>query len=185
MANKSRVLSDETKGKVADIMEALGFQMRDEIMAISQPPFRKISYPKDNLRFLYDELRMHSKLQGKVKDMYFEGNSNEAVRYAMELFELHVQSISEQPGLIGINLMQTVFDENVPLIKVSRDESDEEKRSQRGFKRLCMGYMGFIRNQLSHGDADTIDFLAAFKMLAFVSYLLEVMDEANNEGVDE
>jgi uncharacterized protein (TIGR02391 family) len=82
---------------------------------------------------------------------------------------------SNSPGEFGINLMRKVFDEENPSIKINKLENEDDKKEQKGFKYLAMGTMGCIRNKFSHGDADQIDFLEGFKLLCFLSYMLEAI----------
>ena len=180
MANKHRELTPEIKGKVADAMENLGFLIRTELMNIKQPPFEKISIPADDLRNLFDRLELHRSICGDVKTLFMQGHTNNAVRRATELFEKLVVEKSNSPGQFGIPLIEHVFNENNPIIKINKFETKDDKKEQKGFKYLCMGTMGCIRNKFSHGDVDQIDFLEAFKLLCFVSYMFEFVDKAQS-----
>lgn len=175
MANKHRELTPEIRNKVADAMEALGFSIRTELMNIQQPPFEKVSIPADDLRNLFDRLELHRSICGDVKTLFMQGHANNAVRRATELFEKLVIEGSNSPGEFGINLMRKVFDEENPSIKINKLENEDDKKEQKGFKYLAMGTMGCIRNKFSHGDADQIDFLEGFKLLCFLSYMLEAI----------
>ena len=175
MANKHRELTPEIRNKVADSMETLGFSIRTELMNIQQPPFEKVSIPADDLRNLFDRLELHRSICGDVKTLFMQGHANNAVRRATELFEKLVIEGSNSPGEFGINLMRKVFDEENPSIKINKLENEDDKKEQKGFKYLAMGTMGCIRNKFSHGDADQIDFLEGFKLLCFLSYMLEAI----------
>lgn len=175
MANKHRELTPEIRNKVADAMEALGFSIRTELMNIQQPPFEKVSIPADDLRNLFDRLELHRSICGDVKTLFMQGHANNAVRRATELFEKLVIERSNSPGEFGINLMKKVFDEENPSIKINKLETEDDKKEQKGFKYLAMGTMSCIRNKFSHGDADQIDFLEGFKLLCFLSYMLEAI----------
>ena len=177
MANKHRELTPEIRRKVADAMETLGFSIRTELMNIQQPPFEKISIPADDLRILFNRLNLHPLVCGDVKTLYMQGHINNAVRRATELFEKLVIEISNSPGQFGVSLIEHVFNENNPIIKINKFENEDDKKEQKGFKYLGMGMMGSIRNKFSHGDADQIDFLEGFKLLCFLSYMLETIEK--------
>jgi len=174
MANKHRELTPEMKGSIADAMAELGFSVRTELMNIEQPEFDKISIPSDDLGHFYNRLELHPLLTEDVKILFMQGHANDAVRRATELFEKFVKDNSNSPKLFGTNLMEHAFNENAPILKVNKFENDSDKKEQKGFKYLTMGVMGCIRNKFSHDDAEQIDFLEAFKLLCFISYLLEV-----------
>ena len=72
--------------------------------------------------------------------------------------------------------MSSAFDEENPKIKINLCESRWEKGEQKAFKNLAMGIMGFIRNPYTHGDTPQLDFISGFKILSFLSYLFEVVD---------
>ena len=182
MANKHRELTPEIRNKVADVMETLGFSIRAELMNIQQPPFEKVSMPADDLRNLFDRLDLHPLVCGDVKTLFMQGHSNNAVRRATELFEKLVIERSDSPGEFGINLMKKVFDEENPSIKINKLETEDDKKEQKGFKYLCIGTMGCIRNKFSHGDADQIDFLEGFKLLCFLSYMLETVEKEQTDN---
>lgn len=179
MANKHRELTPEIKSKVADAMENLGFSIRTELMNIQQPPFEKISIPPDDLRNLFDRLELHPFICGDVKTLFMQGHTNNAVRRATELFEKLVIERSNSPGQFGINLIKHIFDEDNPIIRINKFENEDDRKEQKGFKYLGMGTMGCIRNKFSHGDAIQIDFLEGFKLLCFLSYMLETVERAD------
>ncbi len=180
MANKHRELTPEIRNKVADSMETLGFDVRSELQSIEQPAFQRISIPGDDFRILFDRLEFHGLICDDVKTLFLQGHTNDAVRRATELFEKQVKDISGITGQFGISLMEHAFDENTPFIKINKFENADDKREQRGFRYLGMGVMGCIRNKYSHGDAEQVDFQEAFKLLCFVSYLLEFVDKAQS-----
>lgn len=182
MANKHRELTPEIRNKVADAMETLGFSIRTELMNIQQPPFEKVSMPADDLRNLFDRLELHRSICGDVKTLFMQGHANNAVRRATEIFEKLVVERSNSPGGFGINLMKKVFDEENPSIKINKLETEDDKKEQKGFKYLCIGTMGCIRNKFSHGDADQIDFLEGFKLLCFLSYMLETVEKEQTDN---
>jgi uncharacterized protein (TIGR02391 family) len=182
MANKHRELTPEIRNKVADVMETLGFSIRAELMNIQQPPFEKVSMPADDLRNLFDRLELHRSICGDVKTLFMQGHANNAVRRATEIFEKLVVERSNSPGGFGINLMKKVFDEENPSIKINKLETEDDKKEQKGFKYLCIGTMGCIRNKFSHGDADQIDFLEGFKLLCFLSYMLETVEKEQTDN---
>lgn len=134
MANKHRELTSEMKEEVANAMEALGFSVRTELMKIEQPLFEKRSIPGDDLRNLFNRLELHSSIRGDVKTLFVQGNVNNAVRRASELFEKLVVDLSQSSGQFGIRLVERVFNENNPIIRVNKFESEGDKKEQRGFK---------------------------------------------------
>lgn len=182
MANKHRELTPEIRNNVVEPMEALGFSIRNDLMNIQQPPFEKISIPADDLRNLFDRLELHPFISGDVKTLFMQGHSNNAVRRATELFEKLVIERSNSPGQFGIPLIEHVFNEKNPILKINKFETENDKKEQKGFKYLGMGTMGCIRNKFSHGDADQIDFLEGFKLLCFLSYMLETVEQGPTDN---
>ncbi len=176
MANKHRELTSEIKDEISDAMRSLGFSIREELNNIQQPEFERISIPGDEMRILFDRLGIHPKLCKDVKTLFLQGHANDAVRRAAELFEKHVKDRSNSSGQFGINLMEHAFNERKPIIKINKFENKEEKKEQKGYKLLSMGLMGCIRNKYSHSDAEQMEFLEAFKLLCFISYMFEKTD---------
>lgn len=176
LSNKHKELTPEMRSNVADAMEALGFNVRKALMKIEQPEFERISMPSGELRHYFERLQIHQSLRGEVLDLYMKGNVNDAVRKATELLEDQVKQRIGPTRSCGIVLMQQAFGGNSPVLKINAFTAYAEQQEQAGFLELCIGAMRSIRNHLSHGNADIVGFLTAFKQLCLISYLMEIVD---------
>ncbi|MCK9524108.1 MAG: TIGR02391 family protein [Proteobacteria bacterium] len=178
LSNKHKELTLEMRLNVADAMEALGFNVRKELMEIEQPEFERISIPSGELRYYFERLQIHPLLRADVLDLYMQGHVNDAVRRAAELLEDQVKQRIGPTKNCGIVLMQQAFGGKNPHLKTNAFTTHAERQEQAGFLELCVGTMRSIRNPLSHGNADIILFLTAFKQLCLISYLMETVDES-------
>jgi uncharacterized protein (TIGR02391 family) len=172
------ILSDEAESFAKQLCK-LGIDLRKEILALNFPKSRPIIVPPPfDIQEILKKFSLHSLLMPDCQKLFLEGHINEAVRKALEKFEVYVQKKSGS-NLMGIDLMGQVFNLNNPLIRLSPLANKTEQCEQEGFMHIAMGIMQWWRNSLSHGDVKQIDHQEALGRLFLVSNLLKRLDEVN------
>ncbi len=164
-------------------LKDLGIDLEKEISGLDLPTDRpSIVPPKKEIQRALDLLSLHPLLLPDCLKLFKDGHLNEAVRKALEKYEVYVQQIS---GLtfIGNNLMDNAFNEKAPKIKVNND-TDEKRRNgiQEGFKNISMGSMGFWRNYCSHKDEKQIPPQDALSILGTISHLIYQINLSQSNG---
>ena len=81
----------------------------------------------------------------------------------------------------GVKLMQKVFSENNPLIRLASDDDPSGADVQRGYMHMFIGGMSAIRNPKAHDNIE-IDKNDALRKLYFASMLMYKLDEAERNG---
>lgn len=81
----------------------------------------------------------------------------------------------------GVKLMQEVFSEKTPLIRVASDDDPSGADVQRGYMFMFAGGMSAIRNPKAHDNIE-IDRNDALRKLYFASMLMYKLDEAEQKG---
>ena len=81
----------------------------------------------------------------------------------------------------GVKLMQEVFSEKSPLIRVASDDDPSGADVQRGYMFMFAGGMSAIRNPKAHDNIE-IDRNDALRKLYFASMLMYKLDEVEQKG---
>lgn len=81
----------------------------------------------------------------------------------------------------GVKLMQEVFSEKSPLIRVAAKDDPSGADVQRGYMFMFAGGMSAIRNPKAHDNIE-IDKNDALRKLYFASMLMYKLDEAEQKG---
>jgi uncharacterized protein (TIGR02391 family) len=181
---KGDPLSREELDELADVLEELGFDMREELEAVEvDVQVRQETVPKEDLVERLDHHPLHNALATEPLELFRDGHFNESVRKAAERFEAEVRHRS-QLGRSGRDLMAQAFKFDGGAIQLSGVEVEAENREsfQEGFKFLTMGMMASIRNVFSHGDEERRSAEECFEMLMFLNWLFGRLDEAETEA---
>lgn len=163
--------------ELAAKLNLAGVDMKDEIAGMNLPKERpKTVPPPVAIQKILDAYILHPTMLPDCKQMFIEGHINESVRKALERFEKLVQDLTSLHDKQGPDLMATAFNEQGPLIKVSKLLTSQEKNKQIGFKLTTMGLMHWWRNNLSHGDEDQLPHHDALGRLIMISNLFHEVD---------
>ena len=126
-----------------------------------------------NEDILLDIDTLHPKIQEVAGELFKSGYFRQAVLDTYIMLVDYVKTKSGIHDLDNTPLMQKVFSQNKPIIKVS-DDKDE----QLGFMWMFSGAVMGIRNPNSHRLIDHNDRQKTFEWLCFASVLLRTLDDA-------
>ena len=146
---------------------------------ILQPEIQPTSErePRDTdelLLYLYDTINLHPKIINASRALFQNKHYAQAIFEAYKAVENFVQDKSELT-LYGTNLMEKVFNEENPIIKVP-EAGHYYKEVQKGFKHLFMGASQGIRNPKAHKEIKQKDPYITLQYLGFFSFLLKRID---------
>jgi uncharacterized protein (TIGR02391 family) len=174
--NGDPVLKAEMDAVSATLLK-LNVNLKKEIGALNLPVTRPtIVPPPPEFKSMVEKIGLHPILQPDCVKKFTDGHINDAVRKALEKYEVYVQGKSGLKDKIGKDLMAHAFDENGPQIMITDTSTVRGHSLQEGFKFISMGAMEFWRNFLSHGDEAQIPHQDAIAILATVSHLLYQID---------
>jgi len=169
------ILFDEAESFVRQLYK-IGIDLRKEILGLNFPKSRpSIVPPPFEVQEILKKFSLHPLLMPDCQKLFLEGHINEAVRKALEKFEVYVQKKSGS-NLVGVDLMGQVFNLNNPLIRLNSLSNKTEQCEQEGFMHIAMGIMQWWRNSLSHGDIKQIDHQEALGRIFVVSNLLKRLE---------
>lgn len=119
-------------------------------------------------------LDLHPTVQSVASNLFEQGHFRQAI---LDTYIALVEAVKAKSGINLDNspLMQKVFSQNSPILKVSNN-SDE----QLGFMWLFSGAVMGIRNPKAHKLIQQKDPQRAFEWLAFASVLFRVLDDSQN-----
>jgi|LSQX01.3.fsa_nt_gb uncharacterized protein (TIGR02391 family) len=177
-ANRGRAVTRDELGEIAAKMAELGFSMAKELDRIALPDPSRVAPPSLDLASIADRLELHEALKDDCVEMFRNGHLNEAVRKALERFEVKIQATLGDHVSIGKALMAKAFKKDSPAIPINDLRTGTDESEQEGFMLLTMGAMAGLRNLYSHGDLDTMPAMDALERLAFVSMLFKRVDAA-------
>jgi uncharacterized protein (TIGR02391 family) len=142
---------------------------------------RQILVPNTNEIYQTDiasELvNLHPLVQKTAGELYNNGHYRQAILDTYIALVEVVKIKSGRSDLDNTPLMQTVFSEKNPVIRIS-EYSDE----QLGFMWLFSGAVMGIRNPKAHRLIEQKDPQRALEWLSFASVLLRVLDDSNREN---
>jgi uncharacterized protein (TIGR02391 family) len=122
----------------------------------------------------YDAIKLHPKITDASRELFKNGHYAQAIFEACKAVENFVQDKSGLT-LYGTNLMEKVFNEENPVIKVP-EAGHYDKEVQKGFRHLFIGASQGIRNPKAHKEVIQKDPYITLQYLAFFSFLLKRID---------
>lgn len=179
--NGNPILREEADN-LSVTLTKLNIDLKKEIRDLDLPTTRpSIVPPKIEMQKALAAIALHPLLMPECKKMFDDGHLNEAVRKALEKYEVYVRETSGL-SLMGTNLMEQAFSQSGPKIQISLD-SDQRRRDglQEGFKDISRGAMEYWRNFASHGDEEQMPAQDAISILGVISHLMYVVQ--NNKTV--
>ncbi len=126
---------------------------------------------------LFDALLLHPKVIEVSEPLFKTGNYPQAILEAFKAVNNHVK---DKTGLTldGTNLMDSVFNENRPILKINELLTPSHKDEQKGFKYIFMGGQIGIRNLNAHEYVKLEDPGIALEYLCMASLLMKRVDES-------
>ena len=123
---------------------------------------------------LYDKLVTDQSLRTATRTLYADRHYAQAVEEGRKCLNSTVKARSGE-SLDGVGLMQRVFSEKHPILRINRLRTESEKNEQIGYSMIMAGLMMGIRNprahELQHGDGPIV----ALDLLVLVNHLMQVV----------
>jgi len=126
---------------------------------------------------LFDALQFHPRVIKVSESLFKTGNYAQAVS---EAFKAINNSVKDATGLTmdGTPLMERVFNENRPILKVNELLNQSDRNEQAGFKHIFMGCQLGVRNPSAHENVQEEDPLIALEYLSLASLLMRRIDDS-------
>lgn len=123
----------------------------------------------------YDIIVTNKALRKKTEKLFKDGHHARAVEEAYKLIDNLVKNKAglQSTDLTGSKLMQNVFSQNKPLLKLNERATSSEQNEQTGYMQILSGCMTGIRNPRAH-ESDWEDTeQRAIELLTFANHLIE------------
>lgn len=123
----------------------------------------------------YDIIVTNKALRKKTEKLFKDGHHARAVEEAYKLIDNLVKNKAglQSTDLTGSKLMQNVFSQNKPLLKLNEGATSSEQNEQTGYMQILSGCMTGIRNPRAH-ESDWEDTeQRAIELLTFANHLIE------------
>ncbi len=123
----------------------------------------------------YDIIVTNKALRKKTEKLFKDGHHARAVEEAYKLIDNLVKNKAglQSTDLTGSKLMQNVFSQNKPLLKLNEGATASEQNEQTGYMQILSGCMTGIRNPRAH-ESDWEDTeQRAIELLTFANHLIE------------
>lgn len=125
----------------------------------------------------FDLRNIYPDFPEKVRRLFDDGHYSEATFEALKFVDKRVQKHSGVRET-GVKLMLRVFDENTPVLKLTRLSSVSEIDEQKGYRFLFTGGVLAIRNPRGH-EVDIVDDPdTCLDHLVFASLLLRRLEQS-------
>jgi len=177
-------LSDDAINKCLDLITVTIGHLEQEIQNGKRDPntgervipekTKTLEIDGSNMITLFDAMQLHPRIEKASKSLFENQHYAQAIFEAFKAVENFVQDKSNS-SLYGTNLMETVFNEENPVIKVP-EAGHYYKDVQRGFKHLFVGAAQAIRNPKAHKDIIQKDPYITLEYLGFASFLIKRID---------
>lgn len=193
-SNKTHVKS------FVSIKFTLGYYCFDQELRAQQAYVNGLESAKGFLEVLVEEIKeygldgcngeqeneacMHSVVASVSEKAIRAGLYADAVERAFKAINSRIKKMVKgqvATGDDGVKLMQKVFSENNPLIRLASDDDPSGADVQRGYMHMFIGGMSAIRNPKAHDNIE-IDKNDALRKLYFASMLMYKLDEAERNG---
>jgi uncharacterized protein (TIGR02391 family) len=126
----------------------------------------------------FETRNIHPDLPKKVRLLFDDAHTEQAVFEAFKFIEKEVKRISGIKGKTGYALMMQAFNETDAKVRLNDLKEDSEIDEQRGYKSIFAGAIAGIRNPRGH-EVDLVDTPdEALDYLALASLLLRRLDAA-------
>ena len=162
-------------GKLEDDIE---MGIRDKQGNVVGEPPKVTKKPTEDtgeiVSYLFDKMQFHPKIVNASRALFVDEHYAQAIFEAFKAVENFVQDKSGL-ALYGTNLMERVFNEENPIIKVP-EAGHYYKEVQKGFKHLFIGASQGIRNPKAHKEIIQKDPYITLQYLGFFSFLLKRID---------
>jgi uncharacterized protein (TIGR02391 family) len=162
-------------GKLEDDIE---MGIRDKQGNVVREPPKVTKKPTEDtgeiVSYLFDKMQFHPKIVNASRALFVDEHYAQAIFEAFKAVENFVQDKSGL-SLYGTNLMERVFNEENPIIKVP-EAGHYYKEVQKGFKHLFIGASQGIRNPKAHKEIIQKDPYITLQYLGFFSFLLKRID---------
>ena len=124
-------------------------------------------------------LKLHPKIVSASEKLFQDRHYSQAIFEAVKVLEKEIKSKSGIKNKSGVKLVNKVFNEDHPIIKIVEGEEQEAIDEREGFRFLYMGTFLGIKNPKSHSIPNLKDPAKALEYLSIISLLMKRLDEAS------
>jgi len=165
----------------AIVQSARQLQLEIDKIGMGKSPHAEIQILKqDDFIVLYDLLIKSSELINSTRKLFLDGHYARAVEEAYKCINNTVKDKS-QLALDGQDLMNQVFSEKNPVIKLNQLKTVSHKDEQRGYMFIFGGCMTGIRNPRAHEHKKTDTPESALEMLVWANHLMSLVEKAKRK----
>lgn len=162
----------------AIVQSARLLQLEIDELGMGRPSHPKAATPKpEDFAELYDILVKSKEIRDATRKLFLDGHYARAVEEAYKCINNAVKTKSHLPKN-GQDLMNQVFSEKNPILKLNKLRTDSDRNEQLGYMLIFAGCMTGIRNPRAHEhqlwDAPDV----ALEMLVWANHLMKVVNKA-------
>lgn len=164
----------------AVVQSARHLQREIDKLGMGRPSRPKATTPKpEDFAGLYDILIKSKELRDATRKLFLDGYYARAVEEAYKCINNTVKAKSRL-SKDGQGLMNQVFSEKNPILKLNKLRTDSHRDEQIGYMLIFGGCMTGIRNPRAHEHKKTDSPEVAFEMLVWANHLMRVIDKAKH-----
>ena len=125
----------------------------------------------------FDMLNLHPKVKEASESLFKDGHYSDAILKSLIALE---DSVKQNSGVLdkeGFSLMNHVFSEDRPILKLNELRTRTDKDEQKGFRFIFAGVMAGVRNPKAHTIVIQKDPFKTLEYLSLASLLFRRLDE--------
>lgn len=127
----------------------------------------------------FDMLNLHPKVKAVSESLFKDGHYSDAILKSLISLEDNVKEKSGVSDKQGFDLMNHVFNEERPILKLNKLATRTDKDEQKGFRFIFAGVITGVRNPKAHTIVVQKDPFKTLEYLSLASLLFKCLDECN------
>jgi len=126
---------------------------------------------------VFDMLNLHPKIKEVSESLFKDGHYSDAILKSLIALEDSVKQKSGVSDRDGFDLMNYVFSEDRPILKLNELKTKTDRDEQKGFRFIFAGVITGVRNPKAHTIVIQKDPFKTLEYLSLASLLFKCLDE--------
>ena len=156
---------------------AAGLQANVDVLGLVKRKVANQSSISGDSIGLYDQLITCESLRLATRKLYSDEHYARAVEEACKCL-IHAVKVKSGLELDGVALIQSVFSEKKPVLKLNKLRNESQQNEQAGYMRIMSGFILGVRNPRAHEYQLSDSPAKALELLALTNHLMRIVEQS-------